>query len=75
MMHDIIIALITSCVPALASIIVVAMKMDSSNALQDERIKTLTREVRVHNDFAKRIPRIEEKIVAIDDRVKKLECA
>ena len=75
MFHEILIALISSCVPALASIIVVIMKMDTNNALQDERIKELTREVRKHNDFASRIPRIEEKILAVDDRVKRLECA
>lgn len=73
MMHDVILALITSCIPALASIIVVALKLDSNNAIQDERIKELTREVRIHNDFASRIPRIEERMIAIDDRVEKLE--
>ena len=42
-------------------------------AVTDEKITELTREVREHNNFARRMPVVEEKIKNIDDRVKKLE--
>ena len=42
-------------------------------AVTDEKISELTREVREHNNFARRMPVVEEKIKNIDDRVKKLE--
>ena len=42
-------------------------------AVTDEKIIELTREVREHNNFARRMPVVEEKIKNIDDRVKNLE--
>ena len=47
--------------------------MKTSQAVTDERIKELTREVRIHNDFATRIPVIEEKIERVNSRISKLE--
>ena len=41
--------------------------------MTDERIIELTREVRMHNDFAKRIPVIEEQIKVVNHRVSDLE--
>lgn len=37
-------------------------ELDKHNAVQDEQIKDLTREVRKHNGFAERIPRMEQQI-------------
>lgn len=45
----------------------------TSQAVTDERIGELTREVRLHNDFARRIPVIEEHLMAVDRRLKDLE--
>lgn len=42
-------------------------------AVTDERIKELTREVREHNEFARRIPSAEGKIAALEERVDTLE--
>ena len=42
-------------------------------AVTDERISELTREVRMHNDFARRIPVIEEQIRVANHRVADLE--
>ena len=43
-------------------------KMTTAQAVTDERISELTREVRVHNNFARRVPVIEEQIkVALAD--------
>jgi hypothetical protein len=36
--------------------------MKMQQAVQDEKIAELTREVRMHNEFAIRIPVLEEKI-------------
>ena len=45
----------------------------TAQAVTDERIIELTREVRMHNDFAKRIPVIEEQIKVVNHRVSDLE--
>ncbi len=44
-----------------------------SNDLIDYRINELTREVRKHNDFANRIPVLEEKIKVANHRIDDLE--
>lgn len=48
-------------------------KMQTAQAVTDERIAELTREVRQHNDFAMRIPVIEAEIARINGRIKELE--
>ena len=47
--------------------------MKTSQAVTKEQIKELTREVRMHNDFATRIPVIEEKLERVNSRIAKLE--
>lgn len=44
-----------------------------NQAIQEERITELTREVRKHNGFAERIPRVEAKIEVLEEKVEKLE--
>lgn len=44
------------------------MLIKMNEAVQDERIKELTREVRKHNNFAEKIPYIEGKIEALEKR-------
>ena len=44
-----------------------------SQAVTDTKIEELTREVREHNNFARRMPVVEEKIKALEHRVKHLE--
>lgn len=39
----------------------------------DTRLDELTREVREHNNFAKRMPVVEEKIKVINNRLEDLE--
>lgn len=48
-------------------------EMKTSQAITDERISELTREVRLHNNFAQRIPVIEEQIKVVNHRVGNLE--
>ena len=48
-------------------------EMKTSQAVTDERISELTREVRLHNNLAQRIPVIEEQIKVVNRRVGNLE--
>ena len=41
-------------------------ELDKHNAVQDTRLEELTREVRQHNDFATRIPVIEQRVTALE---------
>lgn len=45
----------------------------TQQAVTDEKIKELTREVRYHNGFAERIPVLDVKVEDIERRVKTLE--
>ena len=45
----------------------------TAQAVTEEKISELTREVRMHNDFARRIPVIEEQIKVANHRVSDLE--
>ena len=47
--------------------------MKTAQAVTDERISELTREVRMHNDFARRIPVIEEQVKVLNHRAADLE--
>ena len=47
--------------------------MKTAQAVTDERISELTREVRKHNNFAERIPVIEEQIKVTNHRLSDLE--
>lgn len=44
-------------------------KLEKYQAVTDEKISELTREVRRHNNFAERMPVLEEKITALEKRV------
>lgn len=48
-------------------------KLDLSQAVTNEKISELTREVREHNNFARRMPVVEEQIKVINNRIKDLE--
>ena len=44
-----------------------------TQAVMNEKIMELTREVREHNNFAKRMPVVEEQIKVINHRIEDLE--
>lgn len=44
--------------------------LDKHNAVQDERIAELTREVRKHNEFAERIPVLEVRVDHLEHKSK-----
>ena len=45
----------------------------TAQAVTDERLSELAREVRMHNDFARRIPVLEEQIKVANHRLTDLE--
>lgn len=71
MTETIICAIITGGL-TLAGVLIANSK---SQAVTEERIAELTREVRAHNNFAQRMPVVEEKIKVINHRLDDLEHA
>lgn len=48
-------------------------KLERHQAITDIKIEELTREVRAHNNFAQRMPVVEEQIKVINHRIEDLE--
>lgn len=48
-------------------------QLERNQAVIDTKIEELTREVRLHNNFAERIPVMEQKIKVINHRINDLE--
>lgn len=46
-------------------------ELEKSQAVTETKIDELTREVREHNNFARRMPVLEEKVAAIEKRLDK----
>ena len=69
MAESIIVAIITG-VLTLAGVLISNSK---SQAVVKEQVKELTREVREHNNFAKRIPVVEEQLKVVNHRIADLE--
>ena len=69
MTEEIIVALITGGI----TLIGVLASNNKHDAVTDTKIEALTREVREHNNFARRIPVIEEQMIEVNRRVADLE--
>ena len=50
-----------------------SQSLEKAQAVTDEKIEELTREVREHNNFARRVPVLEEKAKVADHRISDLE--
>ena len=48
-------------------------KLDKQQAIMDTKLEELTREVQMHNNFAQRIPVMEEQIKVVNHRIADLE--
>lgn len=48
-------------------------KMDKQQAVTETKLEELTREVRAHNNFAQRVPVLEEQIKVVNHRIADLE--
>lgn len=68
-LNEIIVALITGGV----TLVGVLISNQKAQAVTDTRLDELTREVREHNNFAKRMPVVEEQIKVINHRIQDLE--
>lgn len=77
---EIIVALLTGAVSILTTVITVVSansrtrsEIRTQLAVQEQKVTTLTEEVRRHNDFATRLPVLEEKVESLEGRVDRLE--
>ena len=48
-------------------------QLEKQQAITDTKLEELTREVRAHNNFAQRVPVLEEKLKVADHRIEDLE--
>lgn len=79
-METIVVAIITGGLSLLGVIITsnrttreVQAKLDMQQAVTETKLEELTREVREHNNFARRVPVLEEQIKVINHRLADLE--
>ena len=79
-MESIIVAIITGVLSLLGVVITnisgnrkMQSSLDKAQAVTDTKLDELTREVREHNNFARRVPVVEEQIKVINHRIKDLE--
>lgn len=68
-MESIIVALIGGAV----TLVGVLIANSRNQAVTDTKLQELTREVREHNNFARRMPVVEEQIKVINHRIADLE--
>ena len=80
MTETILVALITGGLSLLGVIITsnkttrdVEVKLDKQQAVTETRLEELTREGREHNNFARRVPVLEEQIKVVNHRIADLE--
>lgn len=79
-MESIIVAIITGGL-ALAGVVITTMsgnrrvqtQLEKHQAVTDTKIDELTREVREHNGFARRVPVLEEQMKVANHRIEDLE--
>ena len=69
MSTEIIVAIITGAV----TLIGVLISNSKTQAVTDTKLDELTREVREHNNFARRVPVMEEQVKVINHRLNDLE--
>ena len=70
-MNEIIVALITGGV----TLVGVLISNQKAQAVTETKLEELTREVREHNNFARRVPVLEEQMKVANHRIQDLEDA
>ena len=80
MNDSVIVALVTAGAAILSNVILsnrnsreIDHKLETHQAVTDTKLDELTREVREHNNFARRMPVLEEKISVANHRIADLE--
>ena len=66
-------AILVACISGAVTLVGVLISNSKSQAVMDTKIEELTREVREHNNFARRMPVVEEQIKVINHRIEDLE--
>ena len=66
-------AIVVAIITGLLTLAGVIVSNNKSQAVTETKLEELTREVREHNNFAKRIPVVEEQIKSINHRVEAIE--
>ena len=66
-------SIIVAIITGVLTLIGVLISNSRSQAVTETRLEELTREVRLHNDFAQRVPVIEEQIKVANHRINDLE--
>ena len=65
--------IITSIISGGITLVGVLIATSKSQAVMETKVNELTREVREHNNFARRMPVVEEQIKVINHRIEDLE--
>ena len=68
-------SIIVAIITGVLTLIGVLISNSRSQAVTETRLEELTREVRLHNNFAQRVPVIEEQIKVANHRISDLENA
>ena len=66
-------SIIAAALSGVVTLIGVLVANSKSQAVTDTKLEELTREVRAHNNFAQRVPVLEEKMKVADHRIADLE--
>ena len=66
-------SIIAAALSGVVTLIGVLVAYSKSQAVTDTKLEELTREVRAHNNFAQRVPVLEEKMKVADHRIEDLE--
>ena len=66
-------AIVVAIITGLLTLAGVIVSNNKSQAVTETKLEELTREVREHNNFAKRMPVVEEQIKSISHRVEAIE--
>ena len=82
MNESVIVALVTAGAAILSNVILsnknsreIDHKLETHQAVTDTKLEELTREVREHNNFARRVPVLEEQMKVANHRIQDLEDA
>lgn len=70
---EIVTAIITALVTGAVTLVGVLITNSKTQAVMETKVEELTREVREHNGFARRMPVVEEQIKVINHRIDDLE--
>lgn len=66
-------AILTAIISGVITLLGVLIANNKTQAVMQAKMEDLTREVREHNNFAKRMPVVEEQIKVINHRIEDLE--